>query len=166
MIEFHPRWVTVEQTSDPCWHVRLLQNECVWHLGISSDKFKEQAAHEEWTRSSRHSYFCLSKFRSGPVTLEAARVFHVAQPLGKGLDLRLPILSPSSSFSSIKASLFPRHSLLQAGKSAQAALETDRLRRRPGRCTEDKFVFVSRAATLGGRTLSRSCRILPPLENT
>lgn len=82
-----------------------------------------------------------------------------------GQDLRLNILSTPYP-SSIKASLFPRHSLLLAGKSAQAAVETDWLRRRPGRCTEDKFVFVSRAATLGGRTLSRSCQILPPLKNT
>ncbi|RXN35316.1 hypothetical protein ROHU_014316 [Labeo rohita] len=32
------------------------------------------------------------------------------------------------------------------------------MRRRPGRCTEDKFVFVSWAVTLSGRTLTRSCQ--------
>lgn len=83
----------------------------------------------------------------------------------QGLDLLLPILSPPPPPSK-HLSLPPCHSLLLAGKSEQAAVETDWLRRRPGRCTEDKFVFVSRAATLGGRTLSRSCQILPPLKNT
>lgn len=123
--------------------------------------------HDVFPVCSHPSCFCLSKFRSGPVTLEAARVFHVALPLGRvwisGFLFGLPLHSAS-----IKASLslVPRHSLLLAGKSAQAATETDWLRRRPGRCTEDKFVFVSRAATLGGRTLSRSCQILPPFENT
>lgn len=48
--------------------------------------------------------------------------------------------------------------LTPAGKRSWPAMETAWLRRRPGRCTGDKFVCVSWAATLRGRTLTRSCQ--------
>lgn len=48
---------------------------------------KERPGPEKREVVARHqSYFCLSKFRSGPVTLEAARVFHIAQRLGRPLQ--------------------------------------------------------------------------------
>lgn len=62
----------------------------------------------------------------------------------------------------------PRHSLFlplsfhhpppSAGKCSRPAVETAWLRRRPSRFTGDKFVCVSWAATLGSRTLTRSCQ--------
>lgn len=80
----------------------------------------------------------------------------------QGPDPRFPILSPLPP---LRPSLFlchpprpnyPPTSL--AGKRAQPAMETGWLRRRPGRCTGDKFVFVSWAVTLRSRTLTRSCQ--------
>ena len=70
-------------------------------------------------------------------------------------------LSPlASSPTSRPSSLYPPTILLSppAGKRSWPAVETAWLRRRPSRCTGDKFVCVSWAATLGGRTLTRSCQ--------
>lgn len=68
--------------------------------------------------------------------------------------------SPWISPTLFPSSLFPPTILLSplAGKRSWSAMETEWLRRRPGRCTEDKFVCVSWAATLCSRTLTRSCQ--------
>lgn len=69
-----------------------------------------------------------------------------------------PCISPTP----LPSSLNPPTVLLlpppTAGKRSWPAMETAWLRRRPGRCTGDKFVCVSWAATLSGRTLTRSCQ--------
>ncbi len=76
----------------------------------------------------------------------------------QGLDPWFPTLSPLPTGPLPLSVALLNQSIPQPGKSAQPAVETDWLRRRPGRCTEDKFVFVSWAVTLSSRTLTRSCQ--------
>lgn len=79
----------------------------------------------------------------------------------QGPDPRFPTLSPLLAGPLPLSVTLLKQSIPQpppAGKRAQPAVETDWLRRRPGRCTEDKFVFVSWAVTLSSRTLTRSCQ--------
>lgn len=76
----------------------------------------------------------------------------------QGLDPWVPTLSPLPAGPLPLSVALLDQSIPQPGKRAQPAVETDWLRRRPGRCTEDKFVFVSWAVTLSSRTLTRSCQ--------
>lgn len=149
------------------------EHELVLHVGIWLwQTHRERQGPENREVVARHqSYFC-KKFRSGPVTLEAAGVFHIAQRLGRPQYGQFHIEPPPSppclmllsspwiSPTLFPSSLYPPTILLSplAGKRSWSAMETEWLRRRPGRCTEDKFVCVSWAATLCSRTLTRSCQ--------
>lgn len=80
-----------ELSSLTCWlvpeRVRLASGNSIWQTKKVSGAWR-------MTECCRRSYFCLSKFRSGPVTLEAARVFHVAQPLGTARISGFPLCPP------------------------------------------------------------------------
>ena len=74
-----------------------------------------QTRRERWGQensevAARHrSYFCLSKFKSGPVTLEAACVFHIVQWLGRPpqgqLHIEPPPIPPGFMLLSLSLSL-------------------------------------------------------------